>query len=230
MLVGDVLALKRVERFAYLGHARLEGARTELLIRARFAEGVVRLAALEAVGRLGGDGVRQALVAGLAQRDAAIQHAALRGLAHLDDPESVSLFVSYLQQPSGSPMFDLALSALKDLGDAAHTDLLRVANSSLHKARRTVALLLARGGVGAVADPLAKLLSSGPDAQVARELAILTCFDLREADDPGAEYVAWLSSEGERDAWRWFVEATERRELFSPARAAFEDGGSREAA
>ena len=215
---------------ASLGHARLEGARTELLIRARFAEGVVRLAALEAVGRLGGDGVRQALGTGLAERDADIQHAALRGLVHLADPESISLFVSYLQQPSGSPMFDVALSALKDFGDAAHTDLLRVASSSLHKARRPVALLLARGGVGAVADPLAKLLSVGPDAQVARVLAILTCFDLREADDPGAEYVAWLSSEGERDAWRWFVEATERRELISPVRAAFEDGGSREAA
>lgn len=209
-----------------LGHARLEGARTDLLIRARLAEGIVRLSALEAIGRLGGEGVRQALVTGLAERDGDVQLAALRGLAHLDDPEAVSLFVSYLQQSSSSELFAVAMGALEDLGSAAHEDLLRVANSTLHKARRPAALLLARDGVGAAADPLAVLHLADPDAELALELAILTCFDLREAEDPAAEYIAWLASEADRDAWRWFVEATERRELVCPPRSAFEDEGA----
>jgi HEAT repeat protein len=215
---------------ASLGHARLEGARTDLLVRARFAEGVVRLAALEAAGRLGGEGVRQALVTGLAERDEDVQLAALRGLAHLKDPASVSLFVSYLQQAPDSPMFSVSLGALESFGDAAHEDLLRVASSTLHKARRPAALLLARAGVGAVADPLAVFLGLASDLEVARELAILTCFDLRDADEPGSEYLAWLRSEGDRDAWRWFVEATARREFTCPARDAFEGRGTREAA
>ena len=35
--------------------------------------------------------------------------------------------------------------------------------------------------------------------------------------------VVRFASEADRDAWRWFVEATERRELVCPPRSAFED-------
>ena len=215
---------------AALGHARLEGARTDLLVRARFSEGVVRLAALEASGRLGGEGVRQALVTGLAERDDDVQLAALKGLAHLKDPNSISLFVSYLQQAPNSPMFGISLRALESFGAAAHEDILRVASSTLHKSRRPAALLLARAGAGAVAKPMAVLLGLAPDPEVARELAILTCFDLRDADEPASEYLAWLRSEDDHDAWRWFVEATARREFVCPARGAFGGRGTREAA
>ena len=210
-----------------LGHARLEGARTELLLRARFGEGVVRLSALEAVGRLGGEGVRQALVTGLAERDLEVQLSALKGLTYLSDPESISLFISYLQQAQDSELFEVALGALEDFGPAAHEDLLRIAESSVHKARRQAALLLSEACVGEAAEALAVLLAGGPDPTVARELAILTCFDLRKAEQPASEYLTWLRSEVDSDAWRWFVEATARRELTCPPRSAFLGDGSR---
>ena len=215
---------------ASLGHVRLEGARTELLLRARLAEGIVRQAALEACGRLGGEGVRQALVSGLAERDAGVQLAALKGLAHLGDPESISLFVSYLQHDVGSPFSAVALGALEGFGPAAHDALLRIAQSELHKARRMAALVLARAGVGAVADSLASILHDDADAEVALELALLTCFDLRSAASSAVEYSAWLRTESHRDSWRWFVEATARRELECPPRSAFEGRGTQEAA
>jgi hypothetical protein len=198
-------------------------------LRARFGEGVVRLAALEAVGRLGGEGVRQALVTGLAERDQEIQLSALKGLTYLSDPESVSLFISYLQQAPDSELFEVALSALKGFGAEAHKGLLRIAESSVHKARRQAALLLSEAGVGEVADALAVLLAGGPDPTVARELAILTCFDLRDAEQPASEYLAWLRAEVDRDTWRWFVEATARRELICPPRSAFLGDGGRAA-
>jgi len=215
---------------ASLGHVGLEGSRTELLIRARFAEGIVRQAALEACGRLGGEGVRQALVSGLAERDAASQLAALKGLAHLKDPESISLFVSYLQHDETSPLFAVALAALEGFGPASHDALLRIAQAKLHKARRVAALVLARAGVGTVADSLASILQGEADAEVALELALLTCFDLRSAESSATEYSAWLRAEPHRDSWRWFVEATARRELECPPRSAFEGGGTQEAA
>ncbi len=213
-----------------LGHARLEGARTELLLRARFGEGVVRLAALEAVGRLRGDGVRQALVTGLADRAQEVQLSALKGLSYLADPESISLFISYLQQDQDTELFKVALGALDDFGAAAHKDLLRIAGSSTHKARRRAALLLSEACVGEVAEAMAILLAGGPDSTLARELAILTCFDLREAEQPASEYLGWLRSEVDSDSWRWFVEATARRELVCPPRSAFVGSGGREAA
>ena len=212
-----------------LGYARLEGARTELLLRARFGEGAVRLAALEAIGRLGGEGVRQALVTGLAERAEEVQLSALKGLSHLADPESISLFVSYLQRGEDSALYEVALDALRSFGAEAHPALLRVAESSVHKARREAALILSEACVGAVAEPLAVLLAGGSDPVISRELAILTCFDLRKAEQPAAEYLSWLRSQSDKDAWRWFVDATTRRELTCPDRAAFRGEGSREA-
>jgi len=213
-----------------LGHARLEGARTELLLRARFGEGAVRLAALEAIGRLGGEGVRQALVTGLAERDAEVQLSALKGLTHLSDPESISLFISYLQREEDSELHEVALGALKGFGEEAHDELLRIAESATHKGRRQAAMILSESCVGAVAEPLAILLAGGQDPAVARELAVLTCFDLRKAEQPAAEYLSWLRGQSDKDAWRWFVEATARRELFCPPPSAFAGEGSREGA
>lgn len=127
-------------------------------------------------------------------------------------------------------MFTVALEALAEFGQVAQKDLLRVANSKLHKARGPAAMILAREGVGAAADSLVALLEASPDFEVAHELAVLTCFDLRAAKAPAAEYAAWLRTQGHRDAWTWFVEATARRELVCPAREAFEGKGTRDAA
>jgi HEAT repeat protein len=215
---------------ASLGHIRLEGARTELLLRARFAEGMVRQAALEACGRLGGEGTQGVLVAGLAEREQSYQLSSLRGLAHLGDPEQISFFISYLQRGEGSPHYEIAFAALEDFGPAAYSALLRVAKSRLHKARRASALFLAREGMGQVTSALISIFSEGDDAEVAYELAVLTCFDLRSAERPAAEYEAWFRAEGHLDPWHWFHAATARRELECPPREEFEGGGTRKVA
>jgi HEAT repeat protein len=212
---------------ASLGHVQLEGARTELLLRARISEGIVRQAALEACGRLGGEGVLEALIQGLAERDLNYQLSALRGLAHLADPDQISFFVSYLQLGEQSPHYRIAFDALKDFGPAAYPALLRIANLKRHKAHRACALLLARAGRGEVATALVAILEDGPDAEVAYELAVLTCFDLRSAEKPALEYGSWLTAGGHQDPWRWFQEAIARRELECPPRVNFEGEGTR---
>jgi hypothetical protein len=215
---------------AALGYVQLEDVRTELLFRARFSEGMVRQAALEACGRLGGEGVQEVLINGLAERELSYQLSALRGLVLLADPEQISFFVSYLQLGEESPHYRIAFEALEAFGPAAYPALLRIANLKRHKAHRASALLLARAGVGEVVSSLISILEGGPDAEVAYELAVLTCFDLRSAEEPALEYASWLKAEDHQDPWRWFQEATVRREFECPPRSEFEGGGTREAA
>jgi hypothetical protein len=179
---------------------------------------------------LGGEGVKEALVNGLAERELSYQISALRGLALLADPEQIPFFVSYLQLGEESPHYWIAFEALEDFGAAAYPALLRIANLKRHKARRASALLLARAGRGEVVNSLVSILEGGRDAEIAYELAVLTCFDLRSAENPALEYGRWLTMEGHQDSWRWFQEAVARRELECPPRADFEGEGTREAA
>ena len=215
---------------ASLGHIQLESARTELLLRARLSEGIVRQAALEACGRLGGEGVQEALINGLADRDLNYQLSALRGLALLADPDQIPFFVSYLQLGESSPHYQIAFRALEEFGPLAHSALLRIAGSKRHKAQRAAALLLARVGKGEVADSLVSIMESAEDAEVAHELAVLTCFDLRSSENAALEYREWLELGGHRDSWRWFQEAVQRRELECPPQEDFQGEGTRAAA
>ena len=213
-----------------LGRAKVESARTELLVRARLAPIEVRTAALEAIGELGGDLVLDALVLGLASSDPPVRLAAANGLATLADRTSAPLFVSMLSEGSGSPVYAPARAGLVKLGLHAWPELLRVVHSPAHRARRDAAILLAEQGVPQATSALITLLTANPrDAHVASELAVLSGVDLRGEADPANAWWSWWDGVVHDDSLAWFRAACERATLAPPAREAFDGAGSREA-
>ena len=212
-----------------LGAHRVEAARTDLLVRARVGEGELRTAALEAVGRLGGEGAFDALLVGLAEREApAVNLAAARGLVELADPRSAPLFVSILAQGAEHPAFGAARAGLQRLGPAAEDALLRVVHTSGHRAQREAALILAGNGVPEVASTLMALLTERPDdARVASELAVLTGVDLRERPDPALAWWEWWDGVVRDDSLAWFVAGAERAGVRAPEAGSLAGAGTR---
>ncbi|MFN0242011.1 MAG: hypothetical protein ACKVWV_03895 [Planctomycetota bacterium] len=217
-----------------LGKHRVEAARTELIVRARLGSGPIRAAALEAVAKLGGDYVLEALAIGAADADPRIQVAAARGLAELGGSGNIALLVTLLAQPN-EEVADAARNGLMRAGQAAWPELLRVLHAPAHRARRAVAITLAQQGVPDAASVLMTLLSSEPkDARIAEELAILTCVDLRGRADPASAWWEWWDGVVHDDALAWFLGALARPAegappVRLPARAAFDGEGTLEA-
>jgi len=214
-----------------LGENHVEAARTELLLRARIGTPPVRVAALEAIGVLGGENVFDALMVGLAERDNAdVVTAAARGLASLGDPAAAPIFISLLSRGEDSPIFEHARRGLIDLGEAAWPDLLRVVHSPAHRQRREAALILAQQGVPEAASAMMTLLTDDPeDEYLARELAVLTCVDMRKEPDPAVAWWNWWESVVHDDSLAWLRAAAERLDLRAPPTEAFADGGTDEA-
>jgi len=217
---------------ASLGTARVEEARTELLLRARLADPLVRAAALRAVGELGGEYVLEALVLGVSDPSAEVKRGAAEGLAALGDPQSAPLLISLLRQGRDSETYATARQGLIDLGEAARTDLLRVVGSPAHAARRECALLLAQMSAPEVAPALIQMVTLDPsDAEVSFELAVLTCFDARGEEDPGGRWSEWFDGVTHTDSLAWLLAAMERRGIPASMTASFDGGpGTREGA
>ena len=215
-----------------LGENRVEAARTELLVRARIASAEVRAAALLAIGKLGGEGVFDALLTGLVQRDQPeVVEAAARGLAFLRDPSTAPLLISLLAKGGADPASGPAREGLLALGEVAWPDLLRVVHSPAHRARREAMLILSRQGVPQVASPMISLFTENPsDAALASELCVLTCTDLRGAPDPAAAWWSWWEGVVHDDSLAWLRAALERAGAKAPAPEALAGTGTREGA
>jgi HEAT repeat protein len=214
-----------------LGQAGVEEARTELLLRARLAEPFVRRSALRAVGNLGGEYVLDALVLGVSDPDPNIKLGAAEGLADLQDPRSASLFIALLRQDRDSEIYAAARRGLIRLGPLAREDLLRVARSPAHRARREVALLLGQMCAPEIVPALIDMIEDdATDALVGFELATLTCVDARAALDPAALWAEWYDEVVHDRSLPWFLAALERRGMSAPPGAEYGVGGSPEAA
>ncbi|HVS10129.1 MAG TPA: HEAT repeat domain-containing protein [Planctomycetota bacterium] len=215
-----------------LGENKIEAARTELLVRARIASAEVRAAALLAIGKLGGEGVFDALLTGLVQRDQPkVVEAAARGLAFLRDPSTAPLLISLIAKGGADPAGGPAREGLLVLGDAAWPDLLRVVHSPAHRARREAMLILSRQGVPQVASPMISLFTENPsDAALASELCVLTCTDLRGAPDPAAAWWSWWEGVVHDDSLAWRRAALERAGAKAPPPEALAGEGTREGA
>jgi HEAT repeat protein len=214
-----------------LGEGRVEAARTELLLRARLAPTVVRSAALRSIGLLGGDYVLEALVLGVSDPDPEIKLGAAQGLAELADPQSAPLLISLLGRGRDSQVYETAKLGLLKLGDAAKGDLLRVVNSPAHQARREAALLLGLMCVPEVIPALIDMIDTTPsDEGVGFELATLTCFDQRAAEDPAARWAEWYDEVNHDSSLPWLLAAMERRGVSAPPAAEFAGKGTREVA
>jgi HEAT repeat protein len=210
-LIDDTdLAVERAAIEA-CGEQRVESARTELLVRARLGTTELRAAALEAIGRLGGELVLEALAVGLADPDPHVRVAATRGLGELGGSGSVSLLLSVLGTKDDEELSAAASAGLAKLGPMAWPDLLRVVNAPAHNGRRAAALILAEQAAPEAASALITMLTGNPrDAHIASELAILTCVDLRGTTDAASAWWDWWDGVVHDDALAWFLAALER--------------------
>ena len=94
---------------------------------------------------------------------------------------------------------------------------------------REAALLLARRGVPAAAVVLMELLASDQvDAEIARELAVLTCVDMRSQIDPAEAWFRWLDGVKRNDSLAWLRAAAETLDIQAPNSEAFSDPTSRD--
>ena len=102
-------------------------------------------------------------------------------------------------------------------------------HSPAHGQRREAAILLGMQGVPQAVSPMMTLLTDNPEDQhLARELAILTCVDLRGEPDPALAWWNWWEYVVHNDSTAWLRAALERVEVVAPPAEAFADGGNEE--
>ena len=230
LLLRDPVVDVEVAAVEALGRGRVESLRTEVLLRARLGKADVRLAALAAIGQLGGPDVRDMLTTALTDSDERFRLAAVQGLANLKDPASAPLLVSLLRTRSTAGMLPIVRAALLDLGEAAHDEIFLSMRSPSAELQRECSLLLARQSVPAAAPVMMEVLSRNPvDKEVARELAILTCTDLRGQVDPPEAWFRWWDGVKHDDSLAWLRAAAEARLIPAPGAEAFEGAGTRDA-
>lgn len=210
-----------------LGENKVEAARTELLVRARLGFPEVRTAALEAVGTMGGEFVLDALVLGATDFDVTVRRAAAKGLANLADPAATGFLVGLLADGGDEEVRVAAREGVVKLGGRALPELVRLLHQPGSRMRRDAALLLARlGSPEAVSPLLAILTQRRGDAQVAEELAILTCFDPRAQPDAVEAWWQWWEGVRHDDSLLWFRAGLERAGLATPPQGALEGDGT----
>ena len=210
-----------------LGENKVEAARTELLVRARLGFPEVRTAALEAVGSMGGEYVLDALVLGATDFDVAVRRAAAKGLANLADPAATGFLVGLLADGGDEEVRAAARDGVVKLGARALPELVRLLHQPGSRMRRDAALLLARlGSPEAVSPLLAILTQRRGDAQVAEELAILTCFDPRTQPEAVEAWWQWWEGVRHDDSLLWFRAGLERAGLATPPQGALEGDGT----
>jgi len=231
-LLDDPVEDVEIAAVLALGENQVEEARTELLVRARVGALPVRLAALQSMGRFGGEGAFDALLVGLAERDhPEIVVASAHGLAELGDPQAAPLLISLLAKGPEGEVFEPARDGLLRLGESGWSDLLRVVHSPSHRARRDAALILSRQGVAQVTSALMSILTEdASDARVAEELAILTCADFRGSADPAVSWWGWWDLVVHDDSRAWLRGELERLDVQTPPAEALEGRGTREGA
>ncbi len=220
-----------------LGWNRVEGARAILEAHARSGPLAVRCSALVALARLGGSAARELAILALSEGaqssegEVALHEAALEALAESADPRDAALFAAQLARGSEAPTFRWAERAFERLGDAGTSELCRLLVHPLPSVRREAALLLARRGVPEAASTLLRCLSETPsDSEVAQELALLTCLDLRDEPDPARAWWEWWDLVVHDDSLAWFRSSAERAGFSAPSDEALRGAGTREGA
>ena len=229
-LLGDRDTTVETAAAEALGNLRVESARTELIVRARLGITDVRIAALKAIGRMKGELVLDALALAAADKDPRVRAAAASGLADLGDKSGAALLIGMLGEGDDSPTTEPARRGLFAMGSAAREDLLRVAQSPTHRARREATLILAKECAAEAASPMMAMLSSDPkDEHVASELAVLTGVDLRGETDPPGAWWAWWDGVVHDDATAWFLSALARAGMNPPPEDTFKGEGTADA-
>ena len=226
-LLGDKDPSVETAAVVALGANKVEAARTELLVRARLAFPEVRAAALEAVAAMGGENVLDALVLAVGDADPRVRLAAARGLAVVADPTATSFLVGLVADTGDPELRAAAEDGLLKLGARAIPELSRLLHQPGGRSRREAALVLARLGSPEAVSPLIAILAQRRgDAQVAEELAVLTCFDPRAQADAVEAWWAWWEGVRHDDSLLWFRAGLERAGVPTPPLGALEGEGT----
>ncbi len=214
-----------------LGESRREGARFEIVARARTSSGTLRAEALRALGRIGGPDARETLTLGLAASDPLVQAAAAEGLGELGDPTTAALLAGILGRGRDASAFVPAREALSRMGADAWPELLRMVSGGPLAGRREAALVLAEQDVAEVVPVLLMILSERPnDLDVARELCVLTCVDLRGAETPALAWWDWYDAAPRGGTSEWLLYALAGEGALLPDLADLEGAGTRRGA
>jgi len=195
-LLADRALAVRVQAVQAADEFRVQAAREPLRRMVGAPEPVLRAAALRGLGSLGGPDVRELCVLGLSDTAPEVQEAAVEALADLEDPAATSILLTLFRRGPDSPLFPAARRGLRALPEPPKDELLRLLPSSTRELRRQAAFLLSEWGEPGAASELLLLITEDPaDVRVAQELAVLSCVDLRDPDDPGAAVQGW---------WDWW--------------------------
>lgn len=214
-----------------MGESKVEAGRTELLVRARFGKGKIRLAGLKSIAYLGGEFVFDALLAGRSDPQPLVRAASVEGLAILGDSRAAPLLISLLAKGRNSSTFTLAWDGLMGMGEEAHTDMLQAMYSPTNRVRPEVTLLLARQLESQSASTLISLLTDAPDnRQLLFEVAVLTSIDYSDQPDASIRWWDWWDGVVHDDSLSWFRSALEREGLNPPGPESFRKHGSLEGA
>jgi HEAT repeat protein len=185
-------------------------------VRARLGSPRVQAAALRAIGALGGEGVMDALLAGVA-RGGETAAAAADGLARLGDPSAAPVLIALLGEGGASPAFEPARRGLAAFGAAVRTELVRTARTASHPARVEAALLLSEQLAPEAAPILIDVLrNNAGNVRAASELAVLACVDFRGEADAAGAWQRWLDYAVKDDAQAWMCGGMERLGVAAP--------------
>ncbi len=193
--------------------------------------GKIQLAAIHAMAQSRDERAIGAMLPALSSTKAGVRRAASEGLASLKDRATAPILVSLLARGPRAIVFESARQGLVDLGADGHDELLRIVNRREPGLSRESALILAEGGVAAVASSLLAILTENPgDERVATELAILTAVDFRGEADPAQAWWDWWDTVRQDSSEAWLFAAAERLGLRSPEEGALTGSGTRSGA
>ncbi|MBM3978286.1 MAG: HEAT repeat domain-containing protein, partial [Planctomycetes bacterium] len=192
---------------------------------------LVRAAALRALGALGlpPDGTLEEpgslalFLRAFGDADPRIEEAAADGLAAYGDPAAAPVLMSLLSRPEGSALELAGRTGLARLGVAAWDDLLRISKSSTHPLRRSALLILARQGCAQACRYLLEYYTDhASDSEIAFELCVLTCHDLRAAPDPVQAWWDWWDAAPRDDGRAWWIAGAARAGFAAPPEGALD--------
>jgi HEAT repeat protein len=171
--------------------------------------------------------VLDALVLAVGDADPRVRLAAARGLAVVADPTATSFLVGLVADAGDPELRAAAEDGLLKLGARAIPELSRLLHQPGGRSRREAALVLARLGSPEAVSPLIAILAQRRgDAQVAEELAVLTCFDPRAQADAVEAWWAWWEGVRHDDSLLWFRAGLERAGVPTPPLGALEGEGT----
>ncbi len=195
-------------------NAGLSEFESEVLLRARVGDPIVRLSALRGLAGIKSDESFEVLRLALLEQDPRFRQVAADSLAALADPRSTTLLASMFAAGPEGPLFKAGSLGLSRIGEPAWNDLLGLARSHTNNCNREAALILSAQAVFEVTPILLTMMTDNPsDSVLANELAVLTCVDYSAEPNPAGAYWGWWDRKVSDNPTIWFSDALRAADL-----------------